>query len=293
MSASVSYAAGDTAGRDHIQWPTILRSEIPDRAGTDPSLYDETWPVDINLVQAMALAWRVKEWRFSGTCNVTLVYDFGLDHSEISGDIDVPDSSLFNLLDGVKCTRERDLVGRLFPVSPYSPLVNDGTGGEDGALPIANWTTTNPTNDLGGNFSGSGNLDPRFWGFFALFDPDTGLFSPNFSGPNALIPFGVTSNQLLVSAVFKRDPSELLAVTGPALLKAPGTMTVIPGIAPSFDVPMEIQWRLIGEDTGSIITGTGECDFTLEAVSFWPYEDSQHLPVWDSATGAQLRNPFG
>lgn len=303
MSDRVAYFAGNTIGRDHLNWPTILRSEI---AGLFPGITDEEkdnkWPVDVTLAQILALVWRVKKWRLTGNCEADLVYSDSPTAIVINGTSEFDADQFIQVLtDGdVAATRESDLVKRVF-VAPYKALVNEGVGSISGTSPIASWEIDG-TLDTGGGpspFSDSnstdvsGALDLRFVGGFHLFD--SGMFSPPFEsliGNMVNGPAGINGPGFLVNVKPNRNPETVLSGTGPLLLKAPGTLTIKPLITADIVVPLEISWRLPSEAVGSTITGTASADLTLEAVEFWPYKNSENLPVWNSATGAQLRSPF-
>lgn len=310
MSDRVAYAAGNTAGRDLVNWPTILRSE---RATVlplvDPLLYDEIWPVDITLAQAMALAWRVKKWRLTGSCEVAIDYFdpsgptqtiIGSGESEFDNQ-DIAVLSEDALATEIEAATESDLVRRVFD-SRYQALVNHGVARLSGDAVIANWslTFTVPANSASGSTPAAGGLgnNPLSFGMmngFWLFDPDTQKFAPPFVAIGRVIDApqgsGGTAGMLVVVS-FHRSPVTVLSGTGPLLLRAPGTMTVKPLIAADFTVPLQIGWRLPGEAVGSVVSGTGSADLTLEAVEYWPFADSENLPVYDSATGTQLRDPF-
>lgn len=306
MSDLVRYPVGNTIDRDHINWPTLLRSEIATVIGaltTDEK--DRKWPVDVTLAQVMALCWRVKKWKFNGAVSVAMDYSFSGTSFSTVATSSIADCDLYPLNGNTFAapTREQDLVGVQFSNAypKYQALVNGGIGAPDGSAPISAWTV-NSTGDIVVNESGStpasgvGALAPAIFGDFVLYDDGTKLFAPPFSGVGALVPNSPTPSPspfFSLSIGFNRNPSTVSSGTGPLLLKAPATLTIIPHITDSFDVPMELQWRLVGEDPGSVVSGgIGTGTFILEATEFWPYENSLHLPVWNSADGSSVNDPF-
>lgn len=308
MSDRVGYIAGNTVGRSHINWPTIIALERESVALVDPLNFDTTWPVDITLAQAMALAWRVKKWRLSGTWEMNLSYEETLFATNLSasGEFDADFSEIPLLTDSsTEATREADIVGKVFFQSPYAALVSQGFGRLEGQEIVSNWENEgsygfgSPPDPGDTSFSRSGStpqgtdgkLSFSFTAGFWVFDPNTGLFSP---------PFGVIGRVIddpgipaFFGAIeFHRNPVTELSGTGPTVIKAPGTMTVKPGIAGDFVIPLQLGWRLAGEAVSSSSSGTGSAEFELEAIEFWPFANSENLPVYDSSTGAELRSPF-
>lgn len=72
-----------------------------------------------------------------------------------------------------------------------------------------------------------------------------------------------------------------------------GTLTVDPVIAPTFDIPMVCGGTLSAINLGDPDTSsTGNCEFDLRAVEFWPYQNSLGQPVYDTLTGEQINDPF-
>lgn len=297
MSDLVRYPVGNTIDRDYINWPTLLRSET----GLSTDDQDKIWPVDISLDQVTALCWRIRKWKLSGSSTVTLNYDDGI-HTPIAvtavatiadHDIFVLKSNGSNL---VEATREQDLISLIFDPIRYQALVNGGIGAPDASAPVSSWIITGDESETGSTpSSGAGRLQPIIFQAGVLYDEATKVFSPPFSGPGNLIPNFLTpggSSIFQLSAQFKKNPQTLLSGIGPLALLAPASISIVPGIASSFNVPIELAWRLIGEDAGSSINGTGSGNYTLQAVEYWPYENSLHLPVWSSVDGSSVNDPF-
>lgn len=290
MSDRIAYVAGNTAHRDVGNWPTILRSEITAVVGVDAETNkDELWPVDLTLAQWVAFCWRVRKWKLTGSCTASKTLSSLPATVSGTGTLRETPIVIFGPTD-IEATRERDLVSRVFS-STYRALVNGGLGSI--IAPIADWSTTG---NLNGDWSGStpteygGPFDvPLIFGMmgFTLYDPATQLFSPLFSpGLGNVIPSAFSGNQLNVSARFTRSPVTALSGTAPFVCLAPATLTVIPGITPSFTVPMQLAWRFVSEGGGAT-NGTGSGTFTLEAIEFW-----SHDGTWDTVSGAQLLDPF-
>lgn len=303
MSDLVRYPVGNTVNRDLINWPTILRSEIDGLfPGMTEDEKDQQWPVDVSLAQIMALVWRVKKWRLTGSFEVTINYvqtEFPA-HSIIgAGEAEfAADTFLMVLKDGgLEATREQNLVGKLFFMSPYFALVNNGTGSLN--APVLDWELnfTVPAGSASGS-TPTAQIGPLFMSFnggFHLFDSGPGSFAPPFDstiGINVPQGGGGIASGLIFSVGFHRNPVTLLSRTGPGVLTAPGEMIIKPLITSDITVPMQVAWRLPGMAVGSTTTGTGSADLTLEAVEYWPFANSENLPVYDSSTGTQLRDPF-
>lgn len=305
MNFAVAQMVGDTFARDHQYWPTILRSEIPLlNPAPDPSTYDTIWPVDITLDQLLALTLRARSYDFSGNCTISKSITTGTTTTQ-SGVGNIAETQLtvlkqkpdFSLIGAEK---ETDIIARAIEMgyksTSFKGLANYSIGAPTGDAPRSVWSTTG---DLG-NFNGTtpaggfGSLQPSIFGTWpVLFDKATGKFSPPFIPIGALIPGGVGGNTISASVVFKRTPETVLSGTAPLLLRTPGVMSVVlGGIAPDFDVPVELQWRFVFEFPGSSVAGTGDCDFTLEATDWWPFKNSLGQLCYDSGTGAQIADPF-
>lgn len=299
MSDRVAYAAGNTIHRDHVNFPTILRSQIDSVVGVMTDIEkDRLWPVDITLAQAMAICWRVKTWRLNGFLTVSKTIDTG-SPPILTGD---SDANLREIQIGwthgdfdLVATRERDLVSQLFYNSSYKALVSNGVKNRADNAPISDWTTTANfgVGAWSGATPGSGAAPPALtFGFlfgFWLYDPDTQKFSPPFttSSFGSLVPFEFSGTPIVAGAGFTRSPQTVLSGIAPLGLSVPATMTITPGIAPAFNVPMEIGWRFTGEGPGEPVTGSGSGGFTLEAVEYWSYDGT-----YDTSSGAQLLDPF-
>lgn len=286
MGDNGKHFAGNTRGRDHIQWPTILREEIDTRVpGLTDDQKDATWPVDVTLAQIMALCWRVRRWELSGSIAVskTIVQPGGMLPDIVTtqiGTATLSPAELYTMLNGVEASRERALVGKIFAEddSPYKCLVNDGIGNVAGDEIESDWEQSGDLGILSGTSLLTMAVLGTPTGGYQLFDEDTGKFSPacygfarvgSFPGEiGTLIP---TGSALGASVFFSRDNSSVLSGPTPLLLHVPIQMTVSPGIAPPFNIPMQLSWRFIGEPLGATASGAGSGAFTLTATEFWPY----------------------
>jgi hypothetical protein len=98
-----------------------------------------------------------------------------------------------------------------------------------------------------------------------------GNLYPNLSVAATASPDGVNGIAL---RLFSPDPT-LGAATGSIV----GTV---------LGVPTPVYYWILGAPDSWVFTS-----FSLEPVLWWPYANSVGLPVWDTATGAQLRDPRG
>lgn len=290
MSFNVPYLVGNKFKRDHIMWPTILRSQIDTVfPGLTDDQKDAIWPVDITLAQMLALCWRVRKWELSGSATVSKTISFpNPPDADIvktaSGTATVDATEIVTLLNGVEAIRERDLVGKVFAENEthYKNLVNDGFSSVPGNAPVSDWSTTS---EEFGDWTGFIDIALQILGGYQLFDPAAEKFSPAWDGLGQLIPSISGQNQLILSAAFTRNPETVLSGPTPLNLKVPISLTVIPGIESSFDVPMELIWRFQSEVPGGTVEGTGSGAFTLQATEFWPYENTLGQAIFDTASG--------
>lgn len=307
MGEILRYVVGNTSGRDHINWPTKLRSELAGALLLTPPELDTYFPVDVSLAQIMALCWRVKKWTFNGALEASIHYE------EIPGDnflvidatgaAELDETEVFTLKDdGSPATTERDLVCREAD-STYRALVNRGIGPPDGVGIVSNWTNNGVQSTFGSpspfSFSGSTPADNSgfqfqiFNGFFVGFD--AGVFMPPFVVFNSLL----VNSSIQVGIIANRNPQTILSGSGPTVLRNPSAITIdLSGMQdwegntiPNFDLPIEITWRLGGMSPGSACSGTADGGFTLKAVEFFEYANRAGAPVYD-AGGALLVSPF-
>lgn len=300
MSDLINYAVGNTAGRDHLQWPTITLAQLTTLG------YSRT--TGISLLQALACAWRVKRWNVGGTASIglhtvinrtspTRVEDYTVASSFSFSDQPMP------MLkdDGNLATREQHIVevSNQSEVYGFVGLRNGGfqlhTGGVFSPPPprlFVNETSTYTFDKSPPEF-----YDP----------PQSGTETGTFSQLLQLdfLMFGNTTNREYVgfdSNLFYPfiQASGLLFPHHAAQISfqiqsagSNGTLTVDPVVATSFTLPVKIDGFYVGSGTGisNTVTSAGIA-LTMTADQFWPFANSVGDPVWDGATGAQINDPF-
>lgn len=292
MSDRVGYLVGNIVHRDHGYWPTITPAQLA-------FLGYPARTISCTLEQLMALSWRVKRWRFSGD-----LAGIAVAHNTISGCTQTT-TGIFSYshppidkatITGI--TRERDLIGT---VCDY---VIPGTGSEfyrfvglRNAGIVSNFNTLATVSydfssifspggcGSGGNSSGVLNNNPVQFGLevfgnahnkeYVVFD--SGGFYPYFSGGGGT---AILSSGSLNFSIQSSDANGTITVDF-----QDNTDDLILPVNVTGDVNFGAGWI---QDSFTVTT----CDLTLEAIEFWPYENSLHLPVWNTSTGAQLVDPF-
>lgn len=289
MSDRVGYVVGNTSGRDHVNWRTILRSEIETLfPGITTDEKDQIWPVDITLAQIMALNWRVRKWSLTGT--ITVAHAIGVNFTA-NASIELDAAEIVTLfehpIDGIiAATRERDLLSR---VDAHGRLLYEGLT----HLASLNfeWALSGLESGVGYSVNSNATVNSQSLVFLrgpVLFKAD----APNFAPANDGIGRVLDDDRLIVDVRTHRNPQTILTGTTPISLRSPGTLTVKPGIADDYDIPLEIIFRRRNENIGDTASGSASADLELTATEYWPYANSENLPVYDSSTGAQLRDPF-
>lgn len=195
----------------------------------------------------------------------------------------------------VRCTREAHIVGRVSG-DDVGPLVNGGFGAETGHAPISNWTQlrngivpssgSTPPATVSTPFDTALNMNILGT---ALYDESTRRFSPPFNGLGTVI--NGFAGPLNVGVHCTRDRTVALSGIAPFVCHVPIELTVIPRVAPTFTVPMQLSWRFVGEpphSAGIVTSGSGLGAFTIEATEFWPHENSRGEPIFDTATGQPI-----
>lgn len=284
MSFRVGYPVGNTKDRDVLQWPTLLRGELVEfmtanNPGDDVGVL---WPVSITLTQILALAWRVRTWRLTGSFGVTAGHDGGPSHlfapqqASVVASIQACDINVFGITDELGLISDGSPsplgfvglrnagIGRFNPISFTFEAQDD----LDPGFPTQSGTNTNATLNI---FLNGGN------GYEAvIYDPGTKKFSPYIAvamgGANILL-YGVNVK--------------------PVAATSNGLLTVTPGIAPAFTVPLYASGNY--NPGGSPPPGAysfGSAEMSLTATQFWPYKTSTGLPVYNESTGAQINDPF-
>lgn len=282
MSDRVAYLVGNTRGVDHYTGAI----EIMDGSGPPDLFTRHPASLGADLATIMKWMWRVKTWRLNA---FTLTQQFT---AQVGGyvvpqtatwsvpSIDVPlrrvlpDSTIWN--PGPPATREREILSNVSGW-PGQYLANGGFYYNQivpGPIPsIAGGATPGPGYGVNWGLQLSCNfLNPFFGGSFYVgsvyYYPDTGLFYP---------PFDFEMNAVLNyvdDAGIRTAESDylILATTGASTLTIDGRAQAM------------FLW--------SGFPPVSPLSLTLNPSEFWPYATSAGLPVYDSATGAQLRDPF-
>lgn len=318
MSDRIAYLVGDREGFDHHQWPMRTRDELvallTSRGFTDPGgpfgRIAQVWPAAINIQQIMALAWRVKKWEFTGTLNAT-AEGFGATetdpHGAVTASLDFTLVAPFSymVLRGytdppfpVPGLGERELqLINVPPPPPFGGLRNFGAG-------LTTFPTAHAICHLPG-IHDTGSFDnTHTWGGFSsqFFSPlqdedlmiwwETGELTPYFSFS---FFFGVGTSLEVWVTTYSPDVSSYVGGVIP-VPHAGSRVTVVPGIdsALPFEVPLFVTVKMdaSGTEPGTMTSSSGGCDFTLTAKEFFPYKNSAGDPVYDTATGAQINDPF-
>lgn len=319
MSDRVAYVHGDTAGRDHQYFPTILRSELAALLAIDPLIaitdtveqqrhIDSFWPFGVDLAMMQQIAWRVREWTIEAG---TFSYAGTKNPIEPGESWSVSGSLPAFLLRAERVgmgnvNRERDLLG------PWTdaPLTGDGgiapsnrkwktlrNEGISGAALEAGMTVTYAFSNAPGGALDSGEFSILAHNDLIIFDPGTNLFYPKFF----IEAFFATNVNPSPTVLFRTVPTTAHA---PALPSPPfgvgedvqqGTLTII---NPSGGANVIVKLGMFGRPNTQIGTpgwddgGTGSITLTMRATKFWQYANSEGLPVYNETTGAQIRNPF-
>lgn len=273
----------------------MTRAQLISVFGFTSDQIDHQFGGSLNRDQAMALAWRVRKWKLTGSIDFTLTYTEPPDpaknnsgHADISCDIWLGDNAggvtpadnEFRLVatayDIVEQFGRKFLSNRgLFAVAG-DPFVTYVVTGDDPASGSKN------VNELGEVFFYTNSV---IW----MYDTATNLRSFPLAGPGSLFG-GVVATTLGPNVT----PSTVLALAGTGFLKVPITLEVKPLITPAFNFQLEFQWRQGGADPASTSSGTASGNLVLEAQPgfYWPFVNSQGNPVWNASTGAAVNPPL-
>jgi hypothetical protein len=350
---SLPFIVGNKLYEDHQHWPVMTRDDLKAIVTTDGTYtpaqrVDQFWPVALTLDQMIALAWRVKRWKLTGSYSAA-VTGFTYPHGDASGgavtvtlDDPMPDeivASVDSTGTVVYPVIEPMLVsapifsptyytpaGKKYAGDlPYSFLANLGLGSFMSAFNLVDLffqcrhtqtisdtyyltptprtgtvippqTATNVLTNSGVTIFRRGHDWESFYtdmvfrgsrGFdVVIYDPATKLFSPYISaGFTASHFFGVPSDEGDMVAAFCRNC--------PVTKTPNGTLTIDPVVAGSFDISLFTSGSYGHSDIFSESdSSTGSASFNLVAVEFFPYQNSLGQPVYDTATGAQIHDPF-
>lgn len=323
MSFLIRHIAGNTSGRDHIFWPTILRTEALAFFGGTPDdqqrSVDYTWPVAVNLDVMMQMCWRVREWRLNASSFSYVGAFSGGDYWSMDANLPEmilkmrrvkspavpPPNSLREVTD------EQDILGPASDVgiNPNS-LSNAGTlcgNGDDIPYGGADSVSDDITLDYElfdvplpyPEISETKDYGTLLCGGYVIFDPSTGNFLPQF------FIRGEFRKNYLVQAIYG-DPIVRFKTLSPTPNAPPAPYV---GFGNSFDVPqgtLTIINPVIGQPNITLPMGiigdqpffgteggAGSVNLTMTPIRWWPYENGAGDPVWDETTGAQVGDPFG
>lgn len=296
---NVPYLVGNTYLRDCQNWPTLTRAQLPTFfPDVDPTQYDNIWQGSLTAAQERILSWRVREWKVEGAIDLTY-REIGPSNDALIVASSVLAGTIYSLTKlsltdstEARSSKEIDLIKRV-TAEPYSralfkALVNFGFGTEDGGtFPTSTWNST--INGLVPEFA-TQPIQMNVNSGFVLFDPVTGLFTPNNVGFGSIF----TSSYFQGDLSFNNDPQTVLAGTAVIVLKKPCDCTIkTDGLVPDFVLPMQLAWRSTGEAPGDAVTGSADCSVTLTAMRYWTNSNTLGQALYDETTGVPTgANPF-
>lgn len=242
--------------------------------------------MDISQAMLMQMAWRVREWTVSaGSFSFNGVDPFTTQTWFMGGGWNEfiikmkrkgptwDDDGLYR-----DVTDEQDILGpsneSFISPTPHT-LLNAGVFG---GITNSGGTYRQPADNFPGEPAIFGGVSANLLGGIILFNPTTQKF--------------LVSGQY-VSGFFINTPSTprtevsfFLSEDGDA-----GSFTLADSAgAPGFTCGLGISGVHTPNSINEGIGGVG--DLTMTATRWWPYKNSAGLPVYDEATGAQLRDPF-
>lgn len=294
MSDRLRYPVGNTNGRDHIYYPILTPAE---------ALANSLSPrfLSVNLATMMALAWRVKTWRIAAfDVAATLHGDFpeaggggGSTDEIITTAFTVPQ---FDIPNGA--VLERGLINTFFLTfgsGTRGGLRNAGWSGNSGSTVSETTTITfnstppedfdPPSGSASGTFDSVGaagsTVQIGTGGFNGVFfDPVTKLFYPEINfGSSIILHYG--------GALSFSGSVDQVSSSG-------GFLTVDPVVVPTFQLPLQIAGHINpfrGMFAPTDITSAGISP-VMTAQEFWPYANSVGDPIYDTADGSVINDPF-
>lgn len=265
MSDRVAYPVGNTLGRDHQMWPCVNRPIVD---------ADEVLVCNLDLL--MQMAWRVSEWTVSAgsaSFDANPGYNGGF-----TGLISASWSSFKMTMKRKSGLTVRDVINEadiLGPSSDAPILISPG---------VDKWKTLRNAG-VSGFFENTTTkviVSAGIFGGEIPYDPNRELFAPQFGFSGLIYKFGTHPSV----EWFALSQNEFDAPPSPT---DDSTLTIVNPVGSNIEIPIQ----LIGQDVANI-AGTGSIsDVTITPTKWWPYKNSQNLPVYDVNTGAQLRDPFG
>lgn len=315
MGVRVAFVVGNTPGRDHGIFPTILRSELNDKLiaqgliDTNERLrfIDRLWPVPVSLDMLMQMTWRVREWEVSGssilytgsktpgeTWSMTASFEsFSMKAKRVSG---------VNLRD---VTDEKDLLGPYTDTATmpeWKTLRNAGVRGftDPDAIDVSAVDSDTGT-ETGPFVTPKGFYEMILFGDYTIFDPNTQMFYPKL-GFDALFQnltdfgaLGTSGPQLTMTTLSTAPLGPPLPppAFGLAADVQQGSLTIVNPIAGNVVVPL----GMFGSPGGSsppawLSGGSGSVSLTMTPVKWWPYATKAGAPVYSEEDGSTLADPF-
>jgi hypothetical protein len=242
----------------------------------------------------MATLWRVKTWALSGGGTLHFEGDqsIGGPHLTMNATLSFSGTVPMVYYDGaayVTATDERQIIAN-FDASYLPALMNAGfylnaVAGSSGTVV---YTATKVSGDPAVDYSISGSHSlPLYLVLMGLsnqtlfapvqyFDSTTKLFSPSLIFEAILSFFDHSSWSFLVE--------------NRAGLAVAGSLTINPLIAPSLVSP--VRGNLQSASATLNNSQSGGLAMTMTATEFWPFKNRLGQPVYDTATGAQVNDPF-
>lgn len=265
MSERVGYAVGT---RPIDVFPAEIRTGAP----TGDEVY--SYPYGFTRDQAIIILSRVRKWHITGSISCV-----NGSNPAIYGDFTADALASFLELDGITpAIDERATVNAAYP----SYLT-----GSDDALFVSEYGNSTYQNDS----IASGTAEPDApithcgWGpnrsKVIFYDSGAELFYPNFEGD-----FGVNSNNP-GGFHYRFSNVKLPFMAGPFSIAVKLDAKLFSIVTLWSGLYSDDNWFDFDFNGGSC---TGE--IVIEATDFFAYKNSAGLPIYDTASGAQLRSPF-
>lgn len=248
----VAIIGGSTAGRDHFPFA------VPDIDAPTVAAWG-FWPQAISLDEAMEWFWRIKTWRLTGEFSCDVHIDDGEGNIE-DGTITVELTAGGNhILTSSPATREADRVIEL-----------GASGGETNEEGI----TTVPSGDtpiIAFNEASILRVGAGEWMYYS-----GGQFYPGM-----WVSLGVAMEGYIVAS----DNGYTVSIP------LGGVRTTASDV--SISVNGHSLYLGVSDDSSGLVTVSNiNGSFALDPLEYWPYATKAGLPVYDTATGAQLNDPL-
>lgn len=259
--------------RDHIPWATLTPAEL--------AAFGYLRTTGVDLATILALVWRVRTWKISGSASVSGTTTFLGVTSNVTSSFDIPEHQMplktIALIDP-DATVEQQIVG--VPSVSQNNLRGLRSGGFIGHLsqdvPETSTLDADDGTHEGGTTSQLLETNDRLLGHVPDFelvsvDAGTGLFYPKID------------SEVLMRGRFCQVRTKVVSAG------SNGTLTVIPGIVPTITFPLAVTMPIIG--TFEATTTSGSVSMTMTAIKFWQYRNRLGQFVYDEDSGAQINDP--